>query len=178
MSSDCESYEVRTVLVDSIGQSNHNDFTNYLNIPLRNIVSAEVLNVSVPYSLSSGASSNVVYLYCEQLVSKFNERALPGLSENLGGNSANTVSPISVSNVAFMSGAILRFNTEQTPGLVRTIFSLGANFPSEVHYIEPIRQLAKLHLQFFHQDGSLLNMTQPVFVTFRFKTARNNICNY
>lgn len=186
MSSDCETREIRTVYVDSIGQASHGNFTTFLNIPLRNVVSAELLTVNLNYSTSTGGSSNVVYVYCDQLVSKFNERTLPSLGENIGGYPKDssgtniaiaTASPL-VSNTAYLQGALLRMNTEQTPGLARSVYSQAGDYSSKVYFIDPIRQLDKLTIRLYGEDGTPVSPTLQGFFTFRFETVKNNICNY
>ena len=187
---DCENREVYTVNVDSIGfaSTSQNDFTTFFNIPMKNVISAELLSANIPWTTANGPpSSNVIYVWVEQLVTKFNDRTLPGLAENQGTltTSANPLinAPIStaaikVSNTAVLQGSFVRFNTEQTPGNVRTMYESAANFSSKVSFIDPIRQVDKLHIRIMDENGHPLNVTASSFFTFRFECSKNNICLY
>jgi len=186
----CETREVYTVNVDSIGFTNNaNDFTTFLNIPIKNVVSAELLSANIPWSTASGgaATSNVIYVWVEQLVTKFNDRTLPGLAENMGTlatsnnpviNAAISTSAIQVSNTAVLQGSFIRINAEQTPGNNRTIYDASANFSSKVNFIEPIRNIDKLHIRILDERGAPLNIPAFSFFTFRFECSKNNICLY
>jgi hypothetical protein len=188
---DCENREIYTVNVDSIGfaSTTQNDFTTFFNIPLKNVVSAELLSANIPWTTANGPpSSNVIYIWVEQLVSKFNDRTLPGLAENQGTlpPAANpsidapiSTAAIKVSNTAVLQGSFVRFNAEQTPGNTRTMYESAGNFSSKVNFIDPIRQLDKLHIRILDERGTPLNITAPPsFFTFRFECSKNNICNY
>lgn len=187
---DCENREVYTVNVDSIGfaSTTQNDFTTFFNIPLKNVVSAELLSANIPWTTANGPpSSNVIYIWVEQLVNKFNDRTLPGLAENQGtlATSADptisapiSTSAIQVSNTAVLQGSFIRFNTEQTPGNVRTMYESAQNFSSKVIFIDPLRKVDKLHIRILDERGTPLAVTASSFFSFRFECSKNNICNY
>ena len=185
---DCENRETYTINVDTIGFTVQNDFTTFFNIPLRNVVSAELISANIPWTTANGPpSSNVIYIWVEQLVTKFNDRTLPGLAENQAtlatANNPSISAPVStsaikVSNTAVLQGSFVRINTEQTPGNVRTLFSTAANFSSKVNFIEPIRQVDKLHIRLLDENGTPLNISAATFFTFRFECSKNNICLY
>jgi len=185
---DCENREIYTVNVDSIGFTSQNDFTTFFNIPLKNVVSAELLSANIPWTTANGPpSSNVIYVWVQQLVTKFNDRTLPGLAENQGtlATSANPIinapistSAIQVSNTAVLQGSFVRFSVEQTPGNTRTMYESAGNFSSKVIFIDPIRQMDKLHIRLLDERGTPLAVTSSSFFTFRFECSKNNICNY
>jgi hypothetical protein len=174
--------------VDSIGFTSQNDFTTFFNIPLKNVVSAELLSANIPWTTANGPpSSNVIYVWVQQLVTKFNDRTLPGLAENQGtlATSANPIinapistSAIQVSNTAVLQGSFVRFSVEQTPGNTRTMYESAGNFSSKVIFIDPIRQMDKLHIRLLDERGTPLAVTSSSFFTFRFECSKNNICNY
>jgi hypothetical protein len=185
---DCENREVYTINVDSIGFTVQNDFTTFLNIPIRNVVSAELLSANIPWTTANGPpSSNVIYVWVEQLVNKFNDRTLPGLAENQGTLAPSatptisapvSTSAIQVSNTAVLQGSFIRVNVEQTPGNTRTMYETAGNFSSKVTFIDPIRQVDKLHIRLLDERGTPLNITASSFFTFRFECSKNNICLY
>ena len=186
---DCENREIYTVNVDSIGfaSTTQSDFTTFFNIPLKNVVSAELLSANIPWTTANSPSSNVIYDWVEQLVTKFNDRTLPGLAENQGtlATSANPVvnapistSAIQVSNTSVLQGSFVRFNVEQTPGNTRTMYESAGNFSSKVSFIDPIRKVDKLHIRILDERGTPLNVTASSFFSFRFECSKNNICNY
>lgn len=176
---DCENREIYTVNVDSIGFSTYNDFTTFFNIPLRNVVAAEILSVNIPWSVALTPSSNVVYIHIDQLVSKFNDRTLQGLAENLGGIGApSSTAAIAVSNASVLQGSFVRISSEQTPGNTRTKYSSSGDFSSRVEFIDPIRQLDKLRIRLLDERGTPLNVTGPGFFTLRFECSKNNVCLY
>ena len=51
--------EVYTIRVDSLGASSNTSFVGYLNIPLRNVVKAELLSASVNANASSLSTSAI-----------------------------------------------------------------------------------------------------------------------
>ena len=58
MNQECERYETYTLKVDSIFAPANNSFIGYINIPLRNVVKAEVLSASISANIYT-AGSNV-----------------------------------------------------------------------------------------------------------------------
>jgi hypothetical protein len=169
--------EVYTVRVDTVNTTVSNvDFVSYINIPLRNVVKAELLTASIATNLSETPS---ISIYVDELVSKFNDRA----DLKFGMSTAGTISTqggltAPVANVQFLKTALASIPTEQVN--TRTIYtSSGIGFPTDVMFVEPIRQLKTLTVKLFKADGNLLGDTPtPTFLTFRFTCAKPNVCQY
>jgi len=65
--------EVYTIRVDTVNTTVSNvDFVSYINIPLRNVVKAELLSASIA---ANASDTPAIYIYIDELVSKFNDRA-------------------------------------------------------------------------------------------------------
>jgi hypothetical protein len=182
----CEQYEEYTLKIDSRFAPANNSFIGYINIPLRNIVKAEVLSVSV-FSNTSAPSSgtDVIYLYIQELVSKFNDRmdiqtaittfssntqALPTTS-NIGPNLTNQFS-----NLSQMRTSLVCIPAEQT--VPRTVFTSGAYFQAITEFIEPIRQVQQLTVSLYKHDGTLLSVSGPTYLTLKLTCAKRNTCLY
>jgi hypothetical protein len=168
--------EVYTVRVDSVNTTVSNvNFTSYINIPLRNVVKAELLMASLA---SNAASSNVFYVYVDELASKFNDRA--DLQYTIGASGVISTQgsvTAAISNISQLRGAIACIPAEQVN--VRTVYtSSGAGFPTDVSYIEPIRQVKTLTVSILNEQGNLATSAAPTFLTFRFTCAKPNVCQY
>lgn len=171
--------EVYTVRVDSVNTTVSNvNFTSYINIPLRNVVKAELLSAVIPVNVTA---SPVLYVYVDELVSKFNDRA--SLQFNM--STAGTISTqgaltAPISNTQYLKTAFAVIPAEQVDP--RTVFTAsGSGFPTDVVFIEPIRQLKTLTIAIYDYSGALV--TDPTtlgatFLTFRFTCAKPNVCNY
>jgi hypothetical protein len=175
MSTPCEDYEVYTVKVDSRGAAANNSFVGYINIPLRNVVKAEVLSATIS---SNTASSPVFYLYINELVSKFNDKSdiqtvisVAGTTSNIGPNPASTTS-----NVSQLRTSIVCIPAEQANP--RTVFTVGGYWNSEVEFIEPIRQIQTLTVSIFKDNGDLATLTGTTHLNLRFTCAKKNTCLY
>ena len=169
--------EVYTVRVDTVNTTVSNvDFVSYINIPLRNVVKAELLTASIAANIND---TPVIYIYIDELVSKFNDRA----DLKFGMSTAGTISTqgaltTTINNVQFLKTALASIPTEQVN--TRTIYtSSGSGFPTDVMFVEPIRQLKTLTVKLIKDSGVLLNDTPlPTFLTFRFTCAKPNVCQY
>lgn len=169
--------EVYTVRVDTVNTTVSNvDFVSYINIPLRNIVKAELLSASI---VATSTDSPVLSIYVDELVSKFNDRA--SLNFNMstaGGISTQGAVTAPLSNVKLLSTSLAVIPSEQT--LARTVYtSSGVGFPTDVVFIEPIRQLKTLTVKILKSNGDLLSdPTGASFLTFRFTCSKPNVCQY
>lgn len=169
--------EVYTVRVDTVNTTVSNvDFVSYINIPLRNVVKAELLTASI---LANASDTHAICIYVDELVSKFNDRAT--LQYTLG--ASGTISTqgsltAPVSNIQYLKSSLAVIPTEQT--LTRTIYtSSGSGFPTDVQFVEPIRQLKTLTVKLFRSNGDLIaDPAGPSFLTFRFTCAKPNMCQY
>lgn len=170
--------EVYTVRVDSVNTTVSNvNFTSYINIPLRNVVKAELLSASIG---ANTIVSNVFYIYVNELVSKFNDRA--ELAYTIG--AAGTVTTqgsltAAIANTSYLRTSMACIQAERTGAFTRTFYERNNNFPVEVVFIEPIRQIKTLTVSIYGEKGLLLaDPAAPTFLTFRFTCSKPNICIY
>jgi len=175
MSTSCEQYETYTVKVDSRGSQTHNSFVGYIDIPLRNVVKAELLSASFDSNLSTTTS---LYVHINELVSKFNDKAsvqtsirVAGATSNIGPNPSG-----STSNISQLRTSLACIPTEQIG--TRTIFTVGAYWNTEVEFIEPIRQIQYLTVSIFNAAGDLAILPAATFLNLRFTCAKRNTCLY
>jgi hypothetical protein len=169
--------EVYTVRVDSVNTTVSNvNFTSYINIPLRNVVKAELLMASLA---SNAASSNVFYIYVDELASKFNDRAdLQYTIGAAGSISTQGAVTAAVSNISQLRGSIACIPAAESVN-IRTVYtSSGVGFPTDVSFIEPIRQVKTLTVSILNEQGNLATDAAPTFLTLRFTCAKPNVCQY
>jgi hypothetical protein len=168
--------EVYTIKVDTVNTNISNvSFTAFLNIPLRNVIKAELLSASV---FTSGMTTGVLHVYVEELGSKFNDRAdLLYTIGTRGGTSTQGGQTAPLANVANLSRAIACIPLDQTNP--RTVFAIGNAFPTDVVFIDPIRQIKSLNISIYDEYGILASdLNYPTFLTFRFTCAKPNVCLY
>ena len=179
MSANCANREVYTVRVDSFGVTTpYSTFTAYLPIPLRNVVKAELLMASVHQQFSNA----ICHVYVEELVSNFITRAAPAYTVGLDGTTSN----VGVATQILNKGRIERaFATIPTSNITsagsdyRVVWTSGNDFPTDVEYINPIRQLKTLTVTFYDgATGDLQTMDQTSYFIFRFECAKDNVCLY
>jgi hypothetical protein len=167
--------EVYTVRVDSVNTPVSNvSFTSYINIPLRNVTKAELIMASMNVN---STNSNVFYVAVDELASKFNDRAdlqytlsAAGSISTQGGITAD------VSNVSYLRTAIACIPAE--PVNPRTVYRAQGDFPTDIPFIEPIRQIKTLTVSIYDDFGNLAPDNGPTFLTFRFTCAKPNVCLY
>jgi len=171
--------EVYTVRVDSVNTTVSNvDFVSYINIPLRNVVKAELISASIYGNL---LDTHAIYVYIDELVSKFND--LASLQFNMSTSGAISLQgglTTPILNLQYLKSAVAAIPTyDANPGS-RTIYTAsGSGFPTDVAFVEPIRQLKTLTVKLFKADGVLLvDQAFPNFLTFRFTCAKPNVCQY
>jgi len=178
----CEQYETYTVKVDSRGAAANNSFVGYIDIPLRNVVKAELLSATVS---SNSTSTPVIYIYVNELVSKFNDRAqiqtaitsfssntqaFP-VTSNIGPNPSSATS-----NASQLRTSLVCFPAEQVNP--RSVFTVSAFWNSEVEFIEPIRQIQYLTVSIFKDNGDLATLAGTTHMTLKFTCAKRNTCLY
>lgn len=176
MSTSCEQYETYTLKVDSRGAPANNSFVGYIDIPLRNVVKVELLSASIDSNLITVGA--VFYIYIDELISKFNDKAAVQTTISVAGNTSN-VGPIpsaTTSNVSQLRTSLACIPTDQTNQ--RTIFTAGAYWNTEVEFIEPIRQIQYLTVSIYGSTGDLVNNSGPAFLNLRFTCAKRNTCLY
>jgi hypothetical protein len=171
-------HEVYYVKADSLFAPSNNTFTVYLNTPLRNVVRAELMSLSAHSNVSSSAGSSYMYVYVNELVSKFNDRAngqisiqVSGQTSNVGSNPTGTIA-----NLSKLATSIAAVPLEEI--LHRTTFTWNQNYPAQAVFIEPIRQINRLTIELLSGGGASLQNAGNTFLVFRFTCAKGNRCLY
>jgi len=179
MSANCADREVYTVRVDSVGVSTpYSAFQVFLDVPLRNVVKAELLMASFHQQYSNA----ICHVYVEELISKFITRAGP----NYTSATSNTVTTVGVSTQIANKGLVDRaFVTIPTSNVAtgvvdnRVVWTALNDFPTDIEYINPIRQIKTLTFTFIDGNTGLLQtMDQVSHFVFRFECAKDNVCLY
>jgi hypothetical protein len=185
MNAQCSLREVYTVHVNSrnvASPSSNVNFVAQLDIPLRNVIKAELLMASVSPSTNAYP---VVHVYVDELVSKFT--TLAGVSSTIGVSGLRTAvgsASGSSSNVGYLknSFAVLPLDTaSDLAGSGRVLYNKLTNFPTECSYINPIRQLSRLTISLWNPDGTVPTTADPngeSYFTFRFECSKDNVCLY
>ena len=179
MSANCADREVYTVRVDSFGvPTNYSTFQAFLDVPLRNVVKAELLMASIHQQFSNA----ICHVYVEELISKFITRAGP----NYTSATSNVMTTVGVATQIVNKGLIDRaFVSIPTSNVAtaapdyRVVWTSGNDFPTDVEYINPIRQLKTLTFTFLDGDTGLpQTMDKVSHFVFRFECAKDNVCLY
>ena len=179
MSANCADREVYTVRVDSVGVSvNYSTFQAFLDVPLRNVVKAELLMASIHQQYSNA----ICHVYVEELISKFITRAGPNYTVGLGGTTSNVGVATQIANKGLVDRAFVTIPTSNVSAGVtdnRVLWTSVKDFPTDVEYINPIRQLKTLTFTFLDgTTGLQQTMDQMVYFVFRFECAKDNVCLY
>jgi hypothetical protein len=173
-------YEVYTIRADSVlCATANNNFVSYINIPLRNVVRAEVLTINVGTN-SQIASSNVAYMHVSELVSKFIDHSDLKYTIGAAGRTDSQGVGGVTQNMSYVRNSIICFPLDIDANRARSIYTInGSGFPTDITFVEPIRQLKTLSISLWNEQGVPLVVGEsPTFVTFRFTCAKRNICNY
>jgi hypothetical protein len=175
--------EVYTIRVDSVGASSNASFVGYMNIPLRNVIKAEILSLSFHGNANTPVtSSGGYYLNIEELKSKFNDRTNIQYGLQVAGNisTEGAASLITANNVGQLATSVLFIPTQE--GSItshRTIFTINDFFPAETPFIEPIRQIEKFTVNIYTAIGNLNNFVGgPTYMTLRITCSKPNVCLY
>lgn len=181
MSARCADREVYTVRVDSFGvASPYSTFKTFLDIPLRNVVKAELLMASFRQQHSNA----ICHVHVEELVSKFITRAGPTYTIATSNVVSNVGVATQLSNKGLVDQAFVTIPTSNVSGAgssldYRIVWTSGNDFPTDVEYINPIRQLKTLTFQFLDGDTGLpQTMDKVSHFVFRFECAKDNLCLY
>jgi hypothetical protein len=173
--------EIYTIRVDSVGSSSNVSFVGYMNIPLRNVIKAELLSASFYANAAISSGTSAFYLHIEELKSKFNDKTYLQYSSQVSGISSNVgqTPTITVSNVGQLNSAMVCIPIENSAAAVRTIFTTNSYFPVEVPFIEPIRQIPYFTVNIYTSTGAQPNFTGgPTFLTLRITCSKPNRCLY
>ena len=179
MSANCADREVYTVRVDSFGVSeNYSTFQAFLDVPLRNVVKAELLMASIHQQFSNA----ICHVYVEELTSKFISRAGPAYTVGLGGTTSNVGVATQIANRGLVDRAFVSIPTSNVTSAgsdYRVVWTALNDFPTDIEYINPIRQIKTLTFTFLDgATGLPQTMDQMVYFVFRFECAKDNVCLY
>ena len=179
MSANCADREVYTVRVDSFGVTgNYSTFQAFLDVPLRNVVKAELLMASIHQQHSNA----ICHGYVEELISKFITRAGPSYTSATSNVMTTVGVATQIANRGLIDRAFVSIPTSNvtTAGNdYRVVWTSGNDFPTDVEYINPIRQLKTLTFTFLDGTTGLpQTMDQMVYFVFRFECAKDNVCLY
>jgi len=179
MSANCADREVYTVRVDSFGVSgNYSTFQAFMDVPLRNVVKAELLMASIHQQHSNA----ICHVYVEELTSKFISRAGPAYTVGVGSTSSNVGVATQIANRGLVDRAFVSIPTSNVTSSgsdYRVIWTTGNDFPTDIEYINPIRQIKTLTFTFLDgATGLHQTMDQVAFFVFRFECAKDNVCLY
>jgi hypothetical protein len=172
--------EVITVKVDSVGADStaYSTFKTYLPVPLRNIVKAELLMASIHQQYSNA----VCHVYVEELVSNFMTRAAPAYTIGLDGITSNVGAGTQILNKGLIERAFVTIPTSNVTSAgsdYRVVWTSGRDFPTDVEYINPIRQLKTLTISFYDgATGAPQTMDQTSYFLFRFECAKDDMRLY
>ena len=179
MSANCADREVYTVRVDSFGVSeNYSTFQAFLDVPLRNVVKAELLMASIHQQFSNA----ICHVYVEELTSKFISRAGPAYTVGLGGTTSNVGVATQIANRGLVDRAFVSIPTSNVTSAgsdYRVVWTALNDFPTDIEYINPIRQIKTLTFTFLDgATGLPQTMDQMVYFVFRFECSKDNVCLY
>ena len=179
MSANCADREVYTVRVDSVGVSgNYSTFQAFLDVPLRNVVKAELLMASIHQQYSNA----ICHVYVEELISKFITRAGPNYTSATSNVMTTVGVATQIQNKGLIDRAFVTIPTSNVSAGVtdnRVLWTSVKDFPTDVEYINPIRQLKTLTFTFLDgATGLQQTMDQPAYFVFRFDCAKDNVCLY
>jgi len=173
--------EVYTIRVDSVYSSSNSSFVGYMNIPLRNVIKAELLSASIYANATSPTTTSALYLHIEELKSKFNDKTYLQYSSQVAGiKTTEGVAPSAdVSNVGQLASSIVCIPIEDSSADHRTIFNTSSYFPVEIPYIEPIRQIQQFTVNIYTASGAQPVITGgPTYLTLLITCSKPNRCLY
>ena len=173
--------EVYTIRVDSVGASSNASFIGYMNIPLRNVIKAEILSASFHANAVTPVTSSGYYVNIEELKSKFNDKTnvqygsrVAGIISNEGANPT-----ITTTNVNQLATSVLFIPLDENAlSAHRTIFTTSSYFPAETPFIEPIRQIQQFTVNIYTASGGQNDFTGPTYLTLRITCSKPNVCLY
>jgi hypothetical protein len=179
MSANCADREVYTVRVDSFGVTgNYSTFQVFLDVPLRNIVKAELLMASIHQQHSNA----ICHVHVEELISMFITRAGPAYTTGVGPISSNVGVGTQILNKGLIDRAFVTIPTSNVTSAgsdYRVVWTTGNDYSTDIEYINPIRQLKTLTFKFLDGNtGEFQTMNEMSYFVFRFECAKDNVCLY
>jgi len=172
--------EVYTIKIDSVYAASNTSFVSYLNIPLRNVIKAELLSCSF-HGNATSIPTSAIHVHVEELKSKFVDRGNLNYDSQVAGiiSSEGTAPSSTISNTSMLATSIVCIPISDGIPDHRTIFTVGNYFPVELVYIDPIRQIEKLTVNLYASSGGQPDLTGgPTFMTLRFTCSKPNRCLY
>jgi hypothetical protein len=173
--------EVYTIRVDSVYASSNSSFIGYMNIPLRNVIKAELLVASFHANANAPTATSAFYLNIEELKSKFNDKTnLQYGSQVAGIISTEGAAPLAaISNVGQLASSLVCIPVDTTSIEHRTTFTTSSYFPVEIPYIEPIRRIDQFTVNLYTATGAQPVITGgPTYLTLRITCSKPNVCLY
>ena len=179
MSANCADREVYTVRVDSFGVGTpYSTFQAFLDVPLRNVVKAELLMASIHQQFSNA----ICHVYVEELISKFISRAGAAYTSATSNVMTTVGVATQIANRGLVDRAFVSIPTSNVVAGVtdnRVVWTSGKFYPTDIEYINPIRQIKTLTFTFLDGTTGLpQTMDQTAFFVFRFECAKDNVCLY
>jgi len=173
--------EVYTIRVDSVYASSNASFIGYMNIPLRNVIKAELLSASFHANANTPVTASAYYINIEELKSKFNDKTNLQYGSQVAGiiSTEGAAPSTAISNVNQLASSIVCIPLEDSSTNHRTIFTTSSYFPVEIPYIEPIRRIDQFTVNIYTATGTQPNFTLgPTYLTLRITCSKPNVCMY
>jgi len=172
--------EVYTIRIDSVGASSNASFIGYMNIPLRNVIKAELLMASFYANATTPTSTSAFYLHIEELKSKFNDTSYLQYGSQVSGiiTTEGQTPSITVSNVGQLNSSMVCIPIQDVTANYRTVYTTNGFFPVEVPFIEPIRQIPYFTVNIYTSTGAQPNFLGPTFINLRITCSKPNRCLY
>ena len=160
-------FTLHTDSISSQGWINGNQATyvSYLTRPIENIESIEILSLSANII----SSTNVVYLFSDQFISRFNQ-VTGVVSTN---NTSSIVSDPTTKGR--LDGSLARIPVVINNN--RLIHTTNSNFPTDVHFDTPIPTVDRITTRLFDERGNDIQTNSNVFVSYRIKTKSKMLVN-
>jgi hypothetical protein len=173
--------EIYTIRVDSVYSSSNVSFIGYMNIPLRNVIKAELLSASFHANANSPTTTSAYYIHIEELKSKFIDKTYLQYSSQVAGfkTTEGPAPSTAVSNVGQLASSIVCIPLEEALPDHRTTFNSNSYFPVEIPFIEPIRQIQQFTVNLYAATGAQTAITGgPTYLTLRITCSKPNRCLY
>jgi len=156
MSANCADREVYTVRVDSFGVSgNYSTFQAFLDVPLRNVVKAELIMASMHQQFSNA----ICHVYVEELTSKFISRAGPAYNVGVGRTTSNVGVATQIANRGLVDRAFVSIPTSNVTSAgsdFRVIWTMEMIFQQILNISILFVKSRRLHLHFWMEQQVFL----------------------
>ena len=166
---DCK-YETFTIHTSSLGASSNTNFTSTFTRPIKDVVEASIIAVSIR---KPDLSSNVAYIRAEELETDFTDFAAAGQPAVSSGTATHNF-PTGSNLLRRCVGAIYNTDNSASPRL-----SYKDRYQMVNQYINPLHRLDKLQITLYDGNGvQLVNTLDDAitYITFRFVCRRKNLC--